>query len=111
MAYPMGEAKWVPLRVNFDRRLKLEFHGSDISSNGGLLPYRELHHALELPPAAAPALTRLGAQADLLRQRAPLGRIFRRHHGVVRRQVRSAGTQWCIDISAMSANVSHASFR
>ncbi len=27
MAYPMGEAKLDPLRVDFDRRLKLEFHG------------------------------------------------------------------------------------
>ncbi len=42
MAYPMGEAKLGPLRVNFDCRLKVEFHGSDISSDGGLLPYREL---------------------------------------------------------------------
>ena len=48
MAYPMGEAKPEPLRVDFDRRVKLEFHGSDISSDGGLLPYRELDHALEL---------------------------------------------------------------
>ena len=48
MAYPMGEAKVEPLRVDFDRRLKLEFHGSDISSDGGLLPYRELDHALGL---------------------------------------------------------------
>ncbi len=48
MAYPMGEAKLEPLRVNFDRRLKLEFHGGDISSDGGLFPYRELDHALGL---------------------------------------------------------------
>ncbi len=39
MAYPMGEAKLAPLRVNFDRHLTLEFHGSDISYDGGLLPY------------------------------------------------------------------------
>ena len=30
------------------RRLNLEFHVSDISSDGGLFPYRELDHALEL---------------------------------------------------------------
>ncbi len=48
MAHPMGEARKTPLRVNFDRRLKLEFHGSDISSDGGLLPYRELDDGLGL---------------------------------------------------------------
>ena len=40
MEYPMGEAKLEPLRVDFDRHLKLEFHGSGISSDGGLLPHR-----------------------------------------------------------------------
>ena len=48
MAHPMGEAREAPLRVNFDRRLTLEFHGSDISSDAGLLPYRELDDVLGL---------------------------------------------------------------
>ncbi len=43
----MGEARLAPLRVDFDRRLKPEFHGGDISSYGGLCPCRELDHALE----------------------------------------------------------------
>ncbi len=60
MAYPMGEAKIEPLRVDFDRRLKLEFHGSDISSDGGLFPYRELDHALELTELGGEVLSETG---------------------------------------------------
>ncbi len=61
MAYPMGETKQGSLRVDFDRRLKLEFHGSDISSDGGHFPYRELDHALELTELAERFCRRRGA--------------------------------------------------
>ena len=57
-----GEADTAALRVMFDPRLKLEFHGSRVTSDAGLLPFRDLDDALGLTDLAGEVLadTRTG---------------------------------------------------
>jgi hypothetical protein len=43
-----GAGKNPALRVAFDSRLKLEFHGANVTSDAGLLAYRELDAALDV---------------------------------------------------------------
>ncbi len=44
MGQPLGES----LKVGFDSCLRIEFHGSKVTSDAGLIPYRELDEALGL---------------------------------------------------------------
>ena len=116
MAYPMGEANKGALRLDFDRRLMLQFRGSTITSDGGLLAYRELDNALSLTDTAADALAdaRTGKNgrhrlAGLLRQS-----VFGRLAGYedvndAERLCRDPAMRWVVGDRAISGSAASAS--
>ena len=63
MGDPKGEADRGALKLDFDRRLMLQFRGSAITSDAGLLPYRELDDAVGLTDTGADVLAEARALA------------------------------------------------
>jgi hypothetical protein len=116
MADPTGEADKGALRLDFDRRLMLQFRGSTITSDAGLLAYRELDDVLRLTDTAADTLAdaRTGKNgrhrlAGLLRQS-----VFGRLAGYedvndAERLCRDPAMRWVVGDRAISGSAASAS--
>src|SRR5215211_4243366 len=116
MADPTGEADKGALRLDFDRRLMLQFRGSTITSDAGLLAYRELDDVLRLTDTAADTLAdaRTGKNgrhrlAGLLRQS-----VFGRLAGYedvndAERLCRDPAMRWVVGDRAIAGSAASAS--
>jgi hypothetical protein len=116
MANPTGEVDRGALRLDFDRRLILQFRGSTITSDAGLLAYRELDDSLCLTDTAADMLAdvRTGRNgchrlAGLLRQS-----VFGRLAGYedvndAERLCRDPAMRWVVGDRAISGSAASAS--
>jgi Transposase DDE domain group 1 len=116
MGDPTGEAGKGALRLDFDRRLLLQFRGSSITSDAGLLAYRELDDALHLTDTGADTLAdaRTGKngrhrQAGLLRQS-----VFGRLAGYedvndAERLCRDPAMRWVVGDRAITGSAASAS--
>src|SRR5918996_6343015 len=68
----MGDGKKAPLRLQFNSKIQLEFHGSTITSDAGLLAFRELDDALGLTNTADAYLRESRTGRNIRHQLVPL---------------------------------------
>src|SRR3954453_2499983 len=116
MADPTGETDRSALRLDFDRRLMLQFRGSTITSDAGLLAYRELDNTLQLTDTAADKLAdeRTGKNGrhrlvGLLRQ-AVFGRLAGYEDvNDAERLCRDPAMRWVVGARAISGSAASAS--
>jgi len=70
-----GEANRAALRVEFDHRLKLKFHGSKVTSDAGLLAFREIVGGRPLTRSAASTSQMGRFETEVLPQEANLSAL------------------------------------
>src|ERR671919_1769767 len=68
----MGDGEKAPLRLRFNPSVRLEFHGSTITSDAGLLPLRVLDEALGLTSTASEYFQESRTGRNIRHQLAPL---------------------------------------
>ena len=68
----MGESSDTPLKLQFDRRVRLEVRGATITSDAGLLACRELDDALGLTETATACLQESRGGRNVQHQLVPL---------------------------------------
>jgi hypothetical protein len=72
----LGERKISTKKLNFDNTIRLEFHGSTITSDAGLLAYRELDHAFGLTRIASDCFNEIRQNRNT---RHSIGALLRQH--------------------------------
>src|SRR3984893_16949636 len=102
MADPAGETDGVALRLDFDRRVMLRFHGSAITSDGGLLAYRELDDVLALTASGGE-----GLEGGRTRKPSPLFRLSRPNGSTRCTSAVSRGSSCSIWIRAKARLTAH----
>ena len=65
MGHPEGERETCDVRLSFARRVRLEFHGSKISSDGGLMLFRELDEVVRHARAITFQFVEVAVSGDL----------------------------------------------
>lgn len=80
----MGDCQHEDLGVSFDSRLKLKFLGSQVTTDAGLLAYRELDEMLGLTEMAQHALQDSRAGSNMQHRLLPGISQMVRHYAIAR---------------------------
>ncbi len=71
----MGDGEKTPLRLQFNPKIRLDFRGATITSDAGLLAFRELDDALDLTPIASDYLQESRTGRNIRHHLVPLLRL------------------------------------